>query len=71
MGRNLLIIGTHSTDFIWRAAGTIALVTSQGDSATVIALSYGEQGGSGVLWKEPNQTVENVTISPRMVNNHE
>ena len=29
MGRRLLIIGAHSTDFVWRAAGSIALVNSQ------------------------------------------
>lgn len=60
MGRRLLVVGAHSADFVWRAAGTIALVTAQGGSATVIALSYGERGESGALWKEPNQTVENV-----------
>ena len=58
--RKLLVIGAHSADFVWRAAGTIALVTSQGGSADVIALSYGERGESGELWKEPGQTVENV-----------
>jgi 4-oxalomesaconate hydratase len=60
MGKNLLVIGAHSADFVWRAAGTIATITSQGGSVTVIALSYGERGESGELWKEPNQTVENV-----------
>ena len=60
MGKKLLVIGAHSADFVWRAAGTIATITSQGGSATVIALSYGERGESGELWKEPNQTVENV-----------
>jgi len=60
MEKQLLVIGAHSADFIWRAAGTIALVTSQGGNATVVALSYGERGESGALWKEPNQTVENV-----------
>jgi 4-oxalomesaconate hydratase len=58
--KKLLVIGAHSADFVWRAAGTIALVTSQGGSATVIALSYGERGESGELWKEPGQTIENV-----------
>jgi len=58
--RKLLVIGAHSADFVWRAAGTIALVTSQGGSAIVIALSYGERGESGELWKEPGQTIENV-----------
>jgi 4-oxalomesaconate hydratase len=60
MSRKLLVIGAHSADFLWRAGGTIALVTSQGGSATVIALSYGERGESGELWKEPDQTIENV-----------
>jgi 4-oxalomesaconate hydratase len=58
--RKLLVIGAHSADFVWRAAGTIAVVTSQGGSAHVIALSYGERGESGELWKEPGQTVDNV-----------
>ena len=56
----LLVIGAHSADFVWRAAGTIALTTTQGGQAKVIALSYGERGESGVLWKEPDQTIENV-----------
>ena len=60
MDRKLLVIGAHSADFVWRAAGSIAVVTSQGGSATVVALSYGERGESGALWKEPDQTVENV-----------
>jgi 4-oxalomesaconate hydratase len=60
MGKKLLVIGAHSADFVWRAAGAIALVTSQGGSTTVIALSYGERGESGELWKEPGQTIENV-----------
>ncbi|CAG0969683.1 4-oxalomesaconate hydratase [Anaerolineales bacterium] len=58
--KKLLVIGAHSADFVWRAGGTIALTTSQGGSATVIALSYGERGESGELWKDPGQTVENV-----------
>jgi 4-oxalomesaconate hydratase len=60
MSKKLLVIGAHSADFVWRAAGTIAVITSQGGSATVLALTYGERGESGELWKEENQTVENV-----------
>ena len=60
MSKKILVVGAHSADFLWRAGGTIALVASQGGSATVVALSYGERGESGELWKEPNQTVENV-----------
>jgi 4-oxalomesaconate hydratase len=60
MTTNLLVIGAHSADFVWRSAGTIALTVAQGGSATVVALSYGERGESGNLWKEPGQTIENV-----------
>lgn len=58
--KKILVVGAHSADFVWRSAGAIAITTSQGGSAVVIALSYGERGESGNLWKEPNQTVENV-----------
>lgn len=58
--KKLLVVGAHAADFVWRAAGSIALTTAQGGSATVVALSYGERGESGNLWKEPGQTVENV-----------
>ena len=58
--QRLLVIGAHSADFVWRAAGAIALTVARGGSAQVVALSYGERGESGELWKEPGQTVENV-----------
>lgn len=58
--QKLLVVGAHSADFVWRAAGTIAVTTSAGGSALVIALSYGERGESGNLWKEPGQTEGNV-----------
>jgi 4-oxalomesaconate hydratase len=60
VGRKLLVIGAHSADFVWRAAGAIAVTTRNGGSARVVALSYGERGESGELWKEPGQTVERV-----------
>ena len=59
--RTLLVVGAHAADFVWRAAGVIAVVTTQGGRAHVVALSYGERGESGELWKEPNQTIEKVT----------
>jgi 4-oxalomesaconate hydratase len=58
--RKVLVVGAHSADFVWRAAGTIAIITGQGGEASVVAFSYGERGESGELWKEPGQTVENV-----------
>jgi 4-oxalomesaconate hydratase len=60
MSRRVLVIGAHSADFVWRAGGAIAVVTAGGGAARVLALSYGERGESGELWKEPGQTVERV-----------
>ncbi len=56
----VLVIGAHSADFVWRAGGAVAKAVSLGGQAEVIALSYGERGESGELWKEEGQTVENV-----------
>jgi 4-oxalomesaconate hydratase len=55
-----MVIGAHSADFVWRAGGAVAVTTSAGGTAQVLALSYGERGESGELWKEPEQTVERV-----------
>ena len=54
------MIGAHSADFVWRAGGAVAVTTGAGGEARVIALSYGERGESGELWKEPDQTIERV-----------
>jgi 4-oxalomesaconate hydratase len=60
VSRKLLVIGAHSADFVWRAGGAIAVTTAGGGEARVLALSYGERGESGELWKEPGQTIERV-----------
>ena len=60
MSRKVLAIGAHAADFVWRAGGALALAAESGGTASVIALSYGERGESGELWKEPDQTIENV-----------
>jgi 4-oxalomesaconate hydratase len=56
----LLVFSAHAADFVWRAAGAIATVTANGGVARIVALSYGERGESGELWKQPGQTEENV-----------
>lgn len=58
--KRLLVVGAHSADFVWRAGGAVAHVTASGGEALVLALSYGERGESGELWRQPEQTVENV-----------
>ena len=60
MRKSLLVVSAHSADFVWRAAGAIATVVEQGGTAHVVALSYGERGESGELWKEAGQTEERV-----------
>jgi 4-oxalomesaconate hydratase len=56
----MLVIGAHSADFVWRSGGAIAACSANGGRVRVVALSYGERGESGELWKEPGQTLENV-----------
>ena len=58
--RSMLIVSAHAADFVWRAGGVIGLHTSNGGKATVISMSYGENGESGDLWRDPGQTVEAV-----------
>ncbi len=59
--KKLLVVGAHSADYLWRSAGTIGVTVENGGSVTVLALSYGERGESGSLWRDnPDQTVENV-----------
>jgi 4-oxalomesaconate hydratase len=64
VSRRLQVIGAHSADFVWRAGGAIAKTVELGGVAEVVALSYGERGESGELWKDSDpahpQTIENV-----------
>jgi 4-oxalomesaconate hydratase len=59
VSRTLLSIGAHAADFLWRSGGALALA-AEGGEAHVLALSYGEKGESGELWKEEGQTIDNV-----------
>ena len=60
MPKTALVVSAHAADFVWRAAGAIARVVADGGAAHVVALSYGERGESGELWKEAGQTEERV-----------
>jgi len=60
VSRRIQVIGAHSADFVWRAGGAIAKAVEAGGTAEVVALSYGERGESGELWKEEGQTIDNV-----------
>ena len=58
--RTALVVSAHSADFVWRAAGAIALHAAQGWAVTVVCLSYGERGESAKLWRQPGMTLERV-----------
>ncbi|RKQ87050.1 4-oxalomesaconate hydratase [Solirubrobacter pauli] len=60
MPKRVQVIGAHAADFVWRAGGAVAKAVALGGTAEVIALSYGERGESGELWKQEGQTVEQV-----------
>jgi 4-oxalomesaconate hydratase len=60
VSRRLLSVSAHAADFLWRSGGALATVAEAGGTASIVALSYGERGESGELWKEDGQTVENV-----------
>jgi 4-oxalomesaconate hydratase len=60
VSQKMQVIGAHSADFVWRAGGTIAKAVNAGATAEVVALTYGERGESGELWKESDQTIDSV-----------
>ncbi|RCW40960.1 4-oxalomesaconate hydratase [Halopolyspora algeriensis] len=55
---SLLVISAHAGDFVWRAAGAIALATARGDRAKVVCLTYGERGESAKAWREGKNLAE-------------
>ncbi|MBZ5601793.1 MAG: PIG-L family deacetylase [Acidobacteriia bacterium] len=60
MSGSVLVVSAHAADFVWRAAGAIALRTRCGDRVRIVCLSYGERGESQEIWKQPAMTVERV-----------
>ena len=59
-GKNLLVVSAHAADYVWRCGGVIAKYIAEGANVKVIVLSLGVRGESGHLWKQPEQTTENV-----------
>lgn len=48
----MLVVSAHAGDFVWRAAGAIALAAARGERVKVLCLSFGERGESAKAWRE-------------------
>jgi 4-oxalomesaconate hydratase len=55
---SLLVISAHAGDFVWRAAGAMALASSRGTPVTVVCLSFGERGESARAWLDGKKMPE-------------
>jgi 4-oxalomesaconate hydratase len=60
MAKTGLVVSAHSADFVWRAAGAIALHAAAGTAMTIVCLSYGERGESAKLWRQSGMTLDRV-----------
>src|SRR5690606_4908034 len=63
--RTGLVISAHSADFVWRAAGAIALHAKRGYRMTIVCLSYGERGEAAKLWRQEGMTLDKVKAARR------
>ena len=61
-----LVVSAHSADFVWRAAGAIALHVQRGYHMKVVCLSYGERGESAKLWRKGAMTIDAVKAARRV-----
>lgn len=60
-----LVIAAHPGDFVWRAAGAIALHARKGFKMKILCLSYGERGESQFAWKQAGVNLEEVKAQRR------
>jgi 4-oxalomesaconate hydratase len=65
MTKTALVVSAHSADFVWRAAGAIALHAARGYAMHVVCLSFGERGESEKLWRQKGITLEAVKAARR------
>lgn len=52
MTGSTLVLSAHPGDFVWRAAGAIALAHSRGQRVVIGCMSFGERGESASLWRQ-------------------
>jgi 4-oxalomesaconate hydratase len=65
MKKSGLVVSAHSADFVWRAAGAIALHAQHDYEVHVVCLSFGERGESEKLWRQSGMTLEAVKAARR------
>lgn len=63
--RALLVVAAHPGDFVWRAAGAIALHLAAGWRVKVVCASLGVKGEAGPLWNQPGMTMASVSALRR------
>ena len=56
----VLVVSAHAADYVWRSGGTIAKYRKAGAEVSVVVLSCGVRGESNDLWKQQDQTSEQV-----------
>lgn len=61
----LLVVAAHPGDFVWRAAGAIALHLAAGWRVKIVCASLGAKGEAGLLWKEAGATMASVVAARR------
>ncbi|MBI3503506.1 MAG: PIG-L family deacetylase, partial [Proteobacteria bacterium] len=50
--KSALVVSAHPGDFVWRAAGAIALHVAKGYRVKIVCLAYGERGERQWAWKK-------------------
>lgn len=60
MAKSGLVVTAHPGDFVWRAAGAIALHARLGYRMKIVCLAYGERGESQFAWKKAGVTMAEV-----------
>ena len=58
--KTALVVSAHPGDFVWRAAGAIALHVAKGYRVKIVCLAYGERGESRWAWKKPGVSLADV-----------
>ena len=59
-GKSALVVSAHPGDFVWRAAGAIALHVQKGYRVKIVCLAFGERGESQWAWKKAGVSLDDV-----------